>query len=239
MHKRMQYTQDEWLLLSKAPVQVGMAVMGVGDTSPIQIVRELIGIGQALRETSQTGGATALIRELNVETQAQLNELSQQQATTIDFAQIRTQVRETCIKVAAIVNAKESATAAQEYKRWLLWIGRRVAGAAREDQSQPISTDERALLETIAAALGMEKSQTTIDQVAAAIEAPTDAFPSPMPKHELVQAAGQGVSMTTGPDSEHLSGSTDTTSSDKTANTGQTKSAEHLERAHGAAADEG
>jgi hypothetical protein len=139
MPKRMHYTQDEWLLLGKAPVQVGMAVMGTGATSPLQMVRELIGIGQALRETGQTSGATALIAELNVETQAQLNELAQQPASAIDFAQIRAQIAETCRKVTAIVDSKESPSAANEYKRWLLWIGRRVAAAAPEDTSNPIS----------------------------------------------------------------------------------------------------
>jgi hypothetical protein len=159
MPKRMHYTQDEWLLLGKAPVQVGMAVMAVGATNPFQFVRELIGIEQALRETSQTSGATALIIELNVESQAQLNELSQQQVASIDFAQISAQILERCRKVAAIVDSKESAAAAKEYKRWLLWIGRRVAAAAREEVDLPISADEVTLLNEIACALGVGNSQ--------------------------------------------------------------------------------
>ena len=172
MPKRMHYTQDEWLLLGKAPVHVGIAVMSAGETSPFQMVRELIGMGQALRETSQASGATALIRELNVETQAQLSEISQQQTTSTDFAQMRTQTTEMCQKVAAIVDAKESATAAEEYKRWLLWIGRRVAASAREDTSEPVTADEVALLDAIAAALGVENGQGATDRAASGVPSP-------------------------------------------------------------------
>ena len=193
MPKRMHYTQAEWLLLGKAPVQVGMAVMGAGQTSPFQLVRELIGMGQALRETGQASGPTALIRELNVETQAQLSEMSQQQTTSIDFAQIRTQTTEMCQKVAAIVDAKESATAAEEYKRWLLWIGRRVAAAAREDTDEPVTADEVALLDAIAAALGVENGHGAADRVATGMSAPAEAAPSAAP-------TGAGTSI--GADSE-------------------------------------
>jgi hypothetical protein len=184
----MHYTQDEWLLLGKAPVQVGMAVMGAGETSPFQLVRELIGMGQALRETGQASGATALIRELNVETQAQLSEMAQQQKTSIDFTQIRTQTPEMCQKVAAIVDAKESATAAEEYKRWLLWIGRRVAAAAREDTSEPVTADEIALLGAIAAALGVENGHGAADRAAKEMSAAAEAIPSAAP-------AGAGISI--------------------------------------------
>lgn len=181
MAKRMQYTQNEWLLLGKAPVQVGMAVMGVGTTSPFQIVRELIGIGQALRETSQASGATALIRELNVETQAQLTEISQQTTDALDFAQTRSQTTELCRKVAGIVDAKESAAAAEQYKRWLLWIGRRVAAAAREDPGQTVTADEAALLEAIADALGVAGPYGTAGEGAPARQVASESMPGAVP----------------------------------------------------------
>jgi hypothetical protein len=189
MPKRMHYTQDEWLLLGKAPVQVGMAVMGAGATSPFQLVRELIGIGQALRETSQTSGATALIIELNVETQAQLSELAQQQTASIDFAQIRAQIPEMCRKVAAIVDVKESATAAQEYKRWLLWIGRRVAAAAPEDVNNPVNADEVALLNEIATALGVENDRRAAAATSVSDQAVASAAPTPEQAQTTVQSA--------------------------------------------------
>ena len=193
MPKRMHYTQDEWLLLGKAPVLVGMAVMGAGATSPLQMVRELIGIGQALRETGQTSGATALIAELNVETQAQLSELAQQPAGSIDLAQMRAQIAETCRKVTAIVDLKESTAAANEYKRWLLWIGRRVAAAAPEDANSPVSADEAELLNVIATALGLEQDRGATS----ATPAPTEAIPSaallPEQPDEAMNAAPEGA----------------------------------------------
>ena len=77
MAKRLHYTQDEWLTLARAPTIVALAVMGTGGTSPFQMVRELIGLGDALRETDQSASADTLVRELNIETQAQLNEMVQ------------------------------------------------------------------------------------------------------------------------------------------------------------------
>src|SRR5262245_40468027 len=114
MNKRMRYTNDEWRALAQAPTQIALAVLGGGATSPFQIVRELLSVGYALRETSQARGAGALIRELNVETQAQLNELSQQEVETIDLRQAREQALAICRRVAAIVEARETAAEANE-----------------------------------------------------------------------------------------------------------------------------
>ncbi|NTU78166.1 MAG: hypothetical protein HGA45_01985 [Chloroflexales bacterium] len=159
MARRTHYTQDEWLLLGKAPVLIGMAMMGVGTSSPFQLARELIGMGQALRETGQTHGASALIRDLNVETQAQLSELSQRPTSADDYAQLRQQLPELCARAARIVDAKESPSSASQYKLWLLWIGRRVATAAHEEIGRPVNADEMALLKQIAAALGVRGSE--------------------------------------------------------------------------------
>src|SRR5262245_4205594 len=127
MTRRMHYTNDEWMALAQAPTQIALGVMGVGATSPFQVVRELLSVGYALRETSQARGAGELIRELNTETQAQLNELSQQHMETIDLSQARAQALAACRRVAAIVDAREPAADATEYKRWLIWLGQRVA----------------------------------------------------------------------------------------------------------------
>jgi hypothetical protein len=159
MAKRLHYTQDEWLTLARAPTHVALAVMGTGGTSPFQMVRELIGLGEALRETGQATSAGPLIHELNVETQAQLNEIAQQQSATIDLTGLRAQALESCRQVAAIVDAKEPAAEADEYKHWVLWLGRRVAVAAGEGEAQPISADEADLLAELAGALGVRQRQ--------------------------------------------------------------------------------
>jgi hypothetical protein len=167
MAKRLHYTQDEWLTLARAPTQVALAVMGTGGTSPFQMVRELIGLGEALRETGQATSAGRLVRELNVEAQAQLNEIAQQQSATIDLTGLRAQALETCRRVAAVVDAKEPAAAADEYKHWVLWLGRRVAAAAGEGDVQPISAGEAELLAELAGALGLRQRQvgaTAADQ---------------------------------------------------------------------------
>ena len=183
MAKRLHYTQDEWLTLARAPTHVALAVMGTGGTSPFQMVRELIGLGEALRETSQSSSAGPLILELNIETQAQLNEISQQQSATIDLSGLRAQALESCRQVAGIVDAKEQAAEADEYKRWVLWLGRRVAAAASEGDDQPISADEADLLAELAGALGLQQRQVG----ASAADQPTvgPAEPPPDPANEI------------------------------------------------------
>jgi hypothetical protein len=179
MAKRLHYTQDEWLTLARAPTYVALAVMGTGGTSPFQMVRELIGLSAALRETDQAASADTLVRELNIETQAQLNELAQQQSATFDLTGQRAQALEICGRVAAIVDAKEPAAAADEYKHWVLWLGRRVASAAGDDADRLISTDEAELLVELASALGLQQRQVGVsaaDQPAVgSVDPPPDA----------------------------------------------------------------
>jgi len=190
MAKRLHYTQDEWLTLARAPTIVALAVMGTGGTSPFQMVRELIGLGDALRETDQSASADTLVRELNIETQAQLNEIAQQQSATIDLTGQRAQALEICGRVAAIVDAKEPAAAADEYKHWVLWLGRRVASAAGEGAAstdQPISADEAELLVELAGALGLQQRQVG----ASAAEQPPAGSVTPLPDSTGVSAADQ------------------------------------------------
>jgi hypothetical protein len=167
MSRRLHYTQDEWLALAQAPTQAALAVMGTGGINPFQMVHELIGLGQALRETDQATSAGALVRELSVETQAQLNEIARQQNATLDLSGLRDQALELCRRVAAIVDAKEQPAQADEYKHWVLWLGRRVAAAAEEGGNQPISPDEADLLAELASAIGLrqrEVGSTVVDE---------------------------------------------------------------------------
>jgi len=187
MAKRLHYSQDEWLTLARAPMQVALAVMGTGGTSPFQMVRELIGLGEALRETDRATSAGQLIRELNTETQAQLNEIAQQQSATIDLTGLRAQALETCSRVAVIVDAKEPADGAEEYKHWVLWLGRRVAAASSEGGAQPISADEAELLDELAGTLGLRQRQVG---ASVADQPPVDSADPPLDSHTgTVEAA--------------------------------------------------
>jgi hypothetical protein len=183
MAKRLHYTQDEWLTLARAPIHVALAVMGAGGTSPFQMVRELISLGEALSETDHATSAGPLVRELNIETQAQLNEMAQQQSATLDLTGLHAEALEICRRVGAVVDAKEPADAADEYKHWVLWLGRRVAAAASEGDDQPISADEADLLAELAGALGLQQRQVG---ASAADQPPVGpAEPPPDPASEI------------------------------------------------------
>jgi len=159
MAKRLNYTQDEWLALAKAPIQVALAVMGVETSHPFQILREQQSLERALQLTGKVSGAGALIHELHIETQAQLNELTQTPLPAIDVAQTAAQMSDIYHKLAVTVDAKELPGEAEEYKRWVLWLGREVAAAASEGEADAVSANEHALLTEIAQALGLQRRQ--------------------------------------------------------------------------------
>lgn len=154
MTRRINYTQDEWLTLAKTPVHVALAVMGIGPTSPFQIAQETIGMGRALRQANAEHAATELVGALVEETNAQAAELFQTQAESVDLAQAGEQAIAACARVAAILKAKATAEEADEYRRWVLWLGRNVAASAIEQVGTRVSAEESALLQRIAETLG-------------------------------------------------------------------------------------
>lgn len=155
MTNRLNYLHDEWVALARTPVFVATAIMGAGQTSQVQLAKELVAIQGVIRLTTETEGGAELIRALITETEAQAGELYQREAETVQFARARERALEGCRQVASILGAKAPAEEAEEYRRWVLWIGRSVARAASEGdgRSGPVSAEEGQLLAEIDGAL--------------------------------------------------------------------------------------
>jgi hypothetical protein len=161
MTNRLNYLHDEWLTLVRAPLAAMTAVMGAGQTSVVQIAKELVAIQQALRTTREATGSAELIQALIVETEAQAAEHFQRESETLQFARAQDRALAACHEAAAILTAKAPAAEAVEYRRWVLWLARAVAQGASEGQgaASRISPDEELLLAELGAALAGEQSQ--------------------------------------------------------------------------------
>lgn len=90
---RLNYLHDEWLNLARAPLAVMTAVMSAGQTSAVQIAKELVAIQQALRATREATGGAELIQALIVETEAEAAEHFQRESETPQFARAQERVR--------------------------------------------------------------------------------------------------------------------------------------------------
>lgn len=160
MTNRLNYLHDEWLTLARAPLLAMTAVMGAGQTSAVQIAKELVAVQQALRATREATGGAELIQALIVETEAQAAEQFQGQSETVQFARAEERARVACREAAAILAAKAPPAEADEYRRWVRWLARTVAQGAGEGQgaASRISADEELLLAELDAALAGEPS---------------------------------------------------------------------------------
>jgi hypothetical protein len=158
MTNRLNYLHDEWLTLARTPLAAMTAVMGAGQTSAVQIAKELAAIQQALRATRETTGGAELIQALIVEAEAQVAEHFQRESATLSFTRARDRALSACRETAAILTAKAPPAEAAEYRRWVLWLARAVTQAAGEGQAAAsrISPDEELLLAELGAALAGE-----------------------------------------------------------------------------------
>jgi hypothetical protein len=159
MTNRLNYLHEEWLTLARAPLAAMTAVMGAGQTSAVQIAKELVAIQQALRTTRETTSGAELIQALIIETEAQAAEHFQRESETLQFARAQERALVACREASAILTTKASPAEAAEYRRWVPWLARAVAQGASEGQAATsrISPDEELLLAELGAALAGEQ----------------------------------------------------------------------------------
>ena len=135
MTTKADYTAEEWEVLLRAPVVVGLAVVAASPSGPIGVVQEMSAIGRILGEEPQ-----------GAETPAQ------------SLEELKAHALQTCREVSALLARKAPASEADSVKRWLLTVARRVAEAAKEGGvlgigGVRVSAAEQATLAEVAAVL--------------------------------------------------------------------------------------
>jgi hypothetical protein len=162
MTSKMDFTADEWKVLSDAPLAVGGAVAAVAPSGIIGTIKEGLAIVNCMTSAAQRHPHNQLIQEVvpkgvsreQIDLWTNIVRTMMQQSET---ARVTTAGIETCQKVATILQNKADPQEADEFKRWLLEIGENVANAAREGSNveASISPPEVEILSMMSSALGV------------------------------------------------------------------------------------
>ena len=157
MTTKADYTAEEWEVLLRAPVVVGLAVVAASPSGPIGVVQEMSAIGRILGEEPQGAETPALLRALVADFNAG-HRPGGVMPSAQSLEELKAHALQTCQEVSALLARKAPASEAESVKRWLLTVARRVAEAAKEGGvlgigGVRVSAAEQATLAEVAAVL--------------------------------------------------------------------------------------
>lgn len=160
MTSRINYTPDEWKVLSDAPLAVGGAVAAASPGGIAGAVKEGVALVDAMRRATQHHPHNQLIQEVAPKGMSR-EQIDMWTKVAHSMMQQTTLLMEdgvlTCQKVAVILQNKANPQEADEFKRWLLEVGEDVANAAREESNMKtnITPQEAQILSRMSSALGV------------------------------------------------------------------------------------
>jgi hypothetical protein len=145
MSDRSVFSDDEWKALTEAPLRITLALVTVGEHSPISLVKEAAASARATTHSTERGPADELIKEIAREAESRearhdvKTHLGQQPSEIVEQA---------LAALAPTVQALEklSADEAAEIRAWLIDIAKAVAGAAKS-----VTADEQGVIDKITA----------------------------------------------------------------------------------------
>ena len=162
MSTKSDYTKEEWILLHSVPAMVGAAVLAADESGMWGTTKESFAL-----TTSWAKGVTqfpdnTLIKSLKIENEdpdgdpiKEAYKDFKEDVKRKGLDQFAVEAVEDCGKAADLLDEKSETQEANQYKAWVISIGRKVATAAKEKGSagEKVSLKEEALLDKIAAAL--------------------------------------------------------------------------------------
>lgn len=175
MTTRADYTDQEWSLLVKAPAMVGLGMLVVSRSGPVGKLREALAYRACVHGATARAnvGQNQLISAILDEQPSRHRVLTAPLLSNGDPIPLlsailgaRLHMVAHCEKVAAVLADRTPYSEAQEFKRWLMWIARRVAQASGDGwfgTGQKRSDAEDQMLDSIATAL---RIVTIVDAVA-------------------------------------------------------------------------
>src|SRR5207244_10324127 len=137
---------------------VGLAVTCASPNGPWGVLKEMLSMGMAMAEMLQKGSSNSLIAELGADLKARQTKPEPPQGLK-DPDQCKQAALNHVRAVNDIIDRKVKAEEADEFKKWLLTVGRRVAEASNEGGifgfgGERVSEAEKNVLRQIAFALG-------------------------------------------------------------------------------------
>ena len=167
MSNKSDYTKEEWILLHRVPGMVGAAVLAADESGVWGTTKETFVLSKAWAKGVADYPSNSLIQSL-------LREKTDPEGDPMkdaykDFKenlqhkgldQFTDDIVDDCSKAADLLDEKSTEEEASEYKAWVMTVGRKVAGAAKEKDSggDKVSLKEEALLQQVADALRFEST---------------------------------------------------------------------------------
>ena len=157
MASKADFTSEEWKTIVAAAPMVGLAVTCASPNGPWGVMKEMLSMGMAMAEMLQKGSSNPLIAELAADLKARQTKPEPPQGLK-DPEQCKQSALNHVRAVNDLLNRKVKAEEADEFKKWLLTIGRRVAEASNEGGvfgfgGERVSEAEKNVLRQIAFAL--------------------------------------------------------------------------------------
>jgi carbonic anhydrase len=144
------FSDDDWKVLSEAPLYVTLAMVAVAEHGPISMVKEAAASARAMAQPGDRGAASELIAAISHDAQSHeaRHDTKEHRGKSLDQS-----VDEAVAQLAAVpaALAKLPLEEAIEVRSWLIDIAKAVAGA-----SKGTSEREQATIDRIQVALGGE-----------------------------------------------------------------------------------
>ena len=162
MARKTDFTTEEWKMIVAAAPMVGLAVTCASPNGPWGVLKEMLSMGMAMAEMLQKGSSDPLIAELAADLKDRQTKPEPPQGIK-DPEQAKELALNHIRAVNDIVSRKAKADEADEFKKWLLAVGERVAEASNEGGifgigGERVSEAEKNVLRQIAFALGLPAS---------------------------------------------------------------------------------
>jgi hypothetical protein len=159
MARKNDFTTEEWKTIVAAAPMVGLAVTCASPNGPWGVLKEMLSMGMAMAEMLQKGSSNPLIAELTADLKERQTKPDPPQGIK-DPEQAKELALNHIRAVNDIVSRKAKADEADEFKKWLLAVGERVAEASNEGGifgfgGERVSEAEKNVLRQIAIALGL------------------------------------------------------------------------------------
>jgi hypothetical protein len=160
--RKTDFTTEEWKMIVGAAPMVGLAVTCASPNGPWGVLKEMLSMGMAMAEMLQKGSSNPLIAELAADLKERQTKPEPPQGIK-DPEQAKELALNHIRAVNDIVSRKAKADEADEFKKWLLAVGERVAEASNEGGifgigGERISDAEKNVLRQIAVALELPAS---------------------------------------------------------------------------------
>jgi len=131
MPGKTDFTPEEWKKIVAAAPMVGLAVTCASPNGPWGVMKEMLSMGMAMAEMLQKGSSNPLIADLAADLKARQTK-PEPPRDLKDPEQCKDAALQHIKAVNELLDSKGKGPEADEFKRWLLTVGQRVAEAANE-----------------------------------------------------------------------------------------------------------